>query len=494
MKHFGMTRFCALLLIFVMLLSAVLLSGCGDGGKGDKGEPGEQGVSIVKTELVNGELIVTYSDGRTENLGQIPGESDPNIAALDFYPLPDDTYGVKAGNADYLHELAIPATYKGRAVTQILGNGFKGLTNLTAVTLPNGLKNIGSHAFEGCSSLEGVVIPGSVAEVGEGAFFNCVGLKSVVISEGVASVGNYAFQRCYGLTSVSVPDSLTKIGQTAFRDCYRLAEVICPSDLLELKTGSTENGYLAYYALEVHHDTRSRLIQNGDFLFYTVDGASYLIGYAGQDTELTLPAFYNQSPYAIHDYAFYGLNELTEVLLPDTLTEIGERAFMGCAALTDVCVPDGVRRIGDEAFSGCGALTEITLPERSIRIGTNAFAGTGYALAENNWTDGVLYLNRHLIGVKNTLEKITVRDNTLTVGDYVLSSCIGLTEIDLPVSMTVIGDGAFAHCSRLSKIRYAGTLAEWNAIQKGVDWDAEVAYYTVKATDGDQSSDIIKDR
>ena len=492
MKRFRAKRLSALLLSLLIVLPILFLFSCSDQGKGDKGDPGEQGVSIVKTELIDGELIVTYSDGRKENLGQIPGESDPNVSALDFYPLPDDTYGVKAGNADYLNELVIPSTYKGRAVTQILGSGFKNLTNLTNITLPEGLKNIGASAFDGCSSLESITVPGSVTEIGEGAFFNCSGLKFAVLSEGVTTIGNYAFQRCYGLTSVTVPSTLTEIGQTAFRDCYRLVEVICHSQTLELEKGSADNGYLAQYALEIHNDSHTRLVKHGDFMFYTAEQAHHLVEYIGQDTQVTLPAYYNKTPYEIHDYAFYGCATLTGITLPDTLTGIGDHAFSGCSELTAIHVPDSVQRIGATAFAGCEKLTELTIPALPLEIGINAFGETGYALDESNWESGVLYLNNHLIGVKNTLEKVTVKENTLTIGDSVFSSCIGLTEITVPVSVTVIGESAFAHCSRLSKIHYDGTLDDWKKIQKGADWDAEVAYYTVKASDGNQSSDIIK--
>ena len=96
---------------------------------------------------------------------------------------------------------------------------------------------------------------------------------------------------------------------------------------------------------------------------------------------------------------------MTELILPNSVTSIGDSAFEGCSGLTELTLPNGVRSIGDYAFYGCSGLTELTLPNGVRSIGDSAFSG-----------------------------------------------CSGLTELTLPNGVTSIGESAFKNCSGLSKI------------------------------------------
>ncbi len=246
--------------------------------------------SITKSEIVNGELVITYSDGTSENLGKVVGDdgekgekgdkgdtaTDDNPQGLDFYPLSDGTYAVGAGRARYLEEIIIPATYNGKAVTQIAGNGFNGCSlkkitipnsiircgnaaflnsaveavyitdleawcriefvnntcgaknlylNETLVTdliIPNTITQIKNNAFSEFTCLESVVIPNSVTSISGDAFARCTSLKTVTISNGVTDIGGSAFSYCRALTSVTIPDSVTSIDNFAFYGCDSL--------------------------------------------------------------------------------------------------------------------------------------------------------------------------------------------------------------------------------------------------------------------------------
>ena len=56
-------------------------------------------------------------------------------------------------------------------------------------------------------------------------------------------------------------------------------------------------------------------------------------------------------------------NGVTDVVIPDGVTEIGEMAFQSCKSLTDITIPDSVIQIGRYAFRGCTSLTSITIPD-----------------------------------------------------------------------------------------------------------------------------------
>ena len=147
------------------------------GEKGDKGDPGDQGipgekgdkgdtgVGILKAEIINGYLWITYTDDPENpvNIGKVSADATDTVASegLDYYPLPDGTYAVAIGKARFLETVTIPSTYNGAAVTQIVYEGFKDATNLKSVVIPSSVTNIGYSAFFGCKSLTTITFIGT---------------------------------------------------------------------------------------------------------------------------------------------------------------------------------------------------------------------------------------------------------------------------------------------------------------------------------------------
>ena len=173
------------------------------GEKGDKGADGKDGVDgkdgrgIAKTELVNGELIITYTDGTSDNLGSIGGgvpEEDEEI--LKFTLLADDTYSVSAGNgAKKVDSIEIPSIYNGKAVTQIANKGFMELSTLKSITMPDSITNIGEYAF-----------------------YNCISISNITLPNNLQSIQKYAFSKCTSLLEITIPNATTYIGEYAFYD------------------------------------------------------------------------------------------------------------------------------------------------------------------------------------------------------------------------------------------------------------------------------------
>ena len=220
------TIWLALLLTVLMVVFAACDTEGVQGPQGEQGiqdEKGDSGLGIDKVEIIDGCLIITCTDGTVVNVGSL--SATEGTAGLEYYPLPDGTYGVKMGTTQYLEEVVIPATHGGVAVTRILGGAFRGASNLQKITIPNSVTSIDSSAFEGCTSLTSIVIPDSVTSIGSYAFGGCAGLTSIVIPDSVTSIDSFAFSSCTGLTSIVIPDSVTSIGDHAFSYCTSLTSI-----------------------------------------------------------------------------------------------------------------------------------------------------------------------------------------------------------------------------------------------------------------------------
>ena len=289
------------------------------------------------------------------------------IDFADFYSNPMFNTDEFYVNGELMTEAVIPD-----GVTEIGDYAFRGYSGLTNVTLGNSVTSIGEYAFSGCTGLKSIIISDSITSIGRNAFDGCSALQQVyfngdisawlkinfrggysnplyytdefymdgklvseiVIPNGVTSIGNSAFYGYSDLTSVTIPDSVTSIAYSAFQGCYKLIEVINYSHL-DLTVGSSLNGYVAYYAKNVHTGD-SMVINIDDYLFYTQDDVHYLIGYRGSDTELVLPDSYYGAKYKIYNYAFYNSSKLTSITLSTTVASIYGQAFMNCTGLTSV--------------------------------------------------------------------------------------------------------------------------------------------------------------
>ena len=286
-------------------------------------------LTIEKTEInENGELILTYSDGTSANLGKVVGADGKDGAAgldgkdgqdgkdgekgadgedgkdavnenpqgLDFYPQSDGTYIVGAGLAKYLDEIVIPDTYCGSAVVGIAQDGFKSCTNLKNIVIGNSVTTIGSSAFYNCDSLTSVTIPDSVTSIGNRAFYNCTSLTSVNITD-IAAWCNIEFSDydsnplCYAknlylngelVTELTIPDGVTIIGYEAFHYCASLTSVTIGS-------GVTSIGSRAFYHCSSLTSIKYRgteaewnAISKGSFWDYDTGNYTITYNYTGE--------------------------------------------------------------------------------------------------------------------------------------------------------------------------------------------------------------------
>ena len=198
---------------------------------------------------------------------------------------------------------------------------------------------------------------------------------------------------------------------------------------------------------------------------------------------LVIPSTYNGLPVtAIGNGAFYYHPEhsalpitIQSVIIPDSITTIGEFAFYDCSGLTSITIGDGVTIIDSSAFALCNGLTSITV----------AAENTAYYSIDNCLIERES--NTLIIGCNNNSSIIP--DDVTTIGGSAFNTCYRLTSIELPDSVSVIGGYAFSNCSRLTRITFKGTIEQWNAIEFGSQWNSFTGDYTIYCTDGTIAKD-----
>ncbi len=349
----------------------------------------------------------------------------------------------------------------GNSVTSIGNSAFRGCTGLTSVTIGNSVTSIGECAFSDCTGLTSITIPNSVTTIGDWAFAGCTGLTSVDIPNSVTDIDWYAFYGCTGLTSVTIPDSVTSIGYDAFGD---ISNIVYSGIASGSPWGARAlNGY----------------IEDG-FVYKDSTKTTLLACFSSKQGEIIIP----DSVTSIGETAFLRCTGLTSITIPNSITSIDRTAFSRCTSLKEICVndnngqyssvegalfnkektflilctagktgeytvPTGTDTIGKFAFSSCTGLTSITIPNSVTRIGYGAFSGcTG-------------------------LTSMTIPDSVTSIGSQAFYNCTGLTNIIIPDSVTSIGEGAFSGCAKaLTIFGKEGSYAEIYAEYYRIDFTA----------------------
>lgn len=155
------------------------------------------------------------------------GVTVPSNATIDAYP----TYVSQITSGGGL-DTNIKNYIEGRTKKLVIPDGitrvyyaFSGCNNITSVTIPSSVTEIGQEAFQSCHYMTSVTIPNTVTKIGLSAFNGCNRLTSVTIPSSVTELGYYAFKGCSGLTSVTIPSNVTKIGDGAFENCKNLTSI-----------------------------------------------------------------------------------------------------------------------------------------------------------------------------------------------------------------------------------------------------------------------------
>ena len=234
-------------------------------------------------------------------------------------------------------------------------------TRLKTLTIPSKVNSIGEHAFEKNVALTELVIPGNVKTIGSYAFSDCTQISKLTLTNGITTIGDFAFQNLV-VTEIVVPDSVTSIGIGAFKGCNKLTSITLPfvGNSKEVDADAScsysKFGYIFGYETSNKTDT-------------TYDGYDwyYYIPRTLRNVTITKAT-------GISANAFYGCSYLTSVTLNKEVTVINSSAFYNCSGLTSFTVPENTTSIGSSAFYGCSGMESILLPYGLKTVGANVFS------------------------------------------------------------------------------------------------------------------------
>ena len=323
--------------------------------------------------------------------------------------------------------------YKFGWTREIPAYAFYHMSRLSNVTIPDGIISIGYKAFEDCSGLTSIKLPKTVVSFSYDAFSGC-SFKTAGPAEGEYDysfewtnyIPPYAFHDLSSLTKVVIPDGITSIDQGAFNGCTGLIDITIPRSV----TSIFYNSFSYCNGLETAGPI------GGDY--------NYKFGWT----------------QAIPSYAFSGIENLKNVMLPKGINTIEYCAFQGCNSIKSIGIPYGVSKIDFSAFSGCTSLETIRLPYSITDFGTDVFK---YCVNMTAVIDSNSYALEYAIN--NNIPYVIKEQNAVSFGppDLVLPKALSIISeeafcgisascIEITGNVRRIEKAAFAECDNLKQV------------------------------------------
>lgn len=362
----------------------------------------------VCEECDHKETQTIYSDGHhyIDNKCEYCGQED--IEYLTFTLNSDKKSYTLTSCSSTVTTAVVPNTFNGLPVTNIKKGAFEECTKLTSITLP--FVGVSANIEDGTEkALFGYIFGtrnGNTTQYLDGMSYRFgipQTLRKITITGGY--IPKSAFDGISFVTDIIIESPVTDIKENAFNNCKNLTNIIFPETLENIE------GELRYLnnikKIDLSHCTNLKTF-----------------GYIMEFEKLEEVIFPKNVESIL---GFRSCFNLSKIVMPETLNEMGEGFLYDCPSVTEFTIPNGIKKLGMNAFIN-SSLKEIVIPDSVEEIDWYAF----YCC--------------------HNLEKVTMSNSLLTLGGYAFSSCEKLKEISLPSTLTSVGDEIFAYCSSLEKI------------------------------------------
>lgn len=284
----------------------------------------------------NGDTVIDFPDGITDIV----------------FPSSIKTIGRSAFDSAEFEEITIPDT-----VTKIEDGAFANNSKLKKIVLSKNLKCVGDLFLSWCSSLEQVEFQGELEDLGSNAFSNCSNLKSITLPNGITELGDNLFSSCVSLENVVIPDTVKIIHEAAFYDCDSLTTISLPDGLVRID----------------------------DFAFNNCDKLQ----------SIAIP----DSVTSIGDDVFTNCNNLTDLKIGSGIKKINYYDFKGVKGIKNLTLSEGLEEISSCAFTNQPNLKYVVIPKSVTSIGERAFGFELYYLDENEENYGYRNVDGFKLGV-----------------------------------------------------------------------------------------------
>ena len=364
-----------------------------------------------------------------------------------------DTYTTEAPEI-----LVIPGySEDGTTQLQINNYSFSGLKSETkTIIIEEGITDI-SYAFTAEPYIESITIPSTVTEIMDSAFDSCENLKIVNLSTGLKIIGPSAFVNCYSLTSIEIPEGVTTVGSQAFSRYINLESVSIPSTI-------TDWGQNVFMLCE---NINTISLAEG-----LKSISSDMFSNLTKLENISIPS----TVTSIDQNAFWGCTSLKSITIPSSVTDwpptidqqVGgyNRAFSGCTSLSEVILSEGLTTLGDYTFEDCVSLTKITIPSSMTDLGFRAFSGCNSLTTINVEEGNSKYYSENNCVIESSTKKLvlgcgtsTIPSNIEIIGSFAFDSYDSLKgDLVVPEGVVEIQNSAFVNCSGITNIILPTTL------------------------------------
>lgn len=409
-----------------------------------------------------------YNVGRGNTEGVIIkiGKNVEKIPANLFYPY----YSSHGNDNEYTPKINKIIFEEESRCKSIGEKSFYECDTLKSIEIPEGVESIGERAFGGCTELEKIVVPESLTKISSSAFALCKKIKTagpigggynfefgwsdslpqyafsecdksvfgngssiekIELPKTIKKIGAYAFYGT-GISNINLPDGVTEIDKYAFAKCSDLQSLIIP-ETVDKMGESVFSG--------------CTLLTSAGFM-----GTKNALQF-GWTKKIPNEAFHNADSITgkielpntiekIGEYSFANLN-VSEIILSNKVTNIGSRAFYGCQKLQSLIIPKTVSEMGEGVFQECKLLTS------AGPVGTNT-------ALQFEWEKSI---PSEAFSMMKSLKQVTLPSTIEKIDRYAFTGT-GIENIKLPNKISDIGEGAFCNCSYLEKVNIPNRISE----------------------------------
>lgn len=358
-------------------------------------------------------------------------------------------------------------------ITVIPSDAFSGCKSLASIDLKN-VTSIEPEAFSGCDSLVELLIPDTVTTIYFNGFGVCKNLESVTLGSGLTELGVDAtipFHGCIGLREITFTGSTVPAIAGDFTTLTALEVVYVPADSLDAYSTAL-NGKLPDGAVIKTAKTYLAEGSCGENLVWTLSEAGTLT----ISGEGSMGNYSTASDQPWYDYQ----TRLTELVIEDGVTSVGNCAFDGCTNLATINWGK-ITSIGNYAFYNCDGLTgSLTIPDSITRIGLKAFYDCDGLDGNLLIPNGVTSMDSGAFVSCDGIDSLTIGCGLKSIPYGAFTDCSSLKTIDF-CSVTSIGENAFWGCSHLTEASFSESITSIGAYSFGNCFDLSTIHFSGNA-------------